>query len=416
MTSFLKQTIKNRTILKKYNFTEENKNKFECLLDKSKEEITTLVNFCNDQLLIDQFHTDYNLENKCQTVYTKMGVSKSYSRKKKNKNSYRRTTQSNIKTQKNVKKMQEYILNFIACGNYNSVYNIENRKNRVFRELSSNITTNIEEDEHTKTELNGLFIQWYLSNILCKYNICKVFEFGYQQKENEKVNIYAILEKVEEMNKYIDDIQTNFDTELAIILVDILEGLDCIHSNKYVHMDIKLDNIGYIIQNSKINTKLLDFSTLMKIDGEDGYNQNISNSMDVTLEYADPLFTSSNIICSLYDIFSFGIMIFFIIYKKYEKNVNEKWINIINKCIYPVDFKDIKYKPNMSGFKLNGFYTKKFQMKYETETETENSIIMHDINENRFSAKQLINYIQTEFPSKLTNSILLEKSGVSTSQ
>lgn len=394
--------INNKTVLKTYKFTDEDKIKFECIntID-SKPETITLVNFCNDPILISNFHNKYELENKCQTVYQKKRVSKSYSVKRKNKesNTRIRMTQSNRQPNKN----QEYILHFIACGNYNSVYNIGKQNNRVFRELTSNIPTNIEEDEHANSELNGLFIQWYLSNILCENKICKVFDFGYQQKENEKVNIYATLEKVEELAKYIDDIPNNFDTELASILIDILEGLDCIHSKNYVHMDIKMDNIGYIIKNSKIKTKLLDFSTLIKIDGETGYNVIKSDSMDITLEYADPLFTNSNIICSLYDIFSFGIIIFFIIYKKYEKNVNEIWINIINKCIYPVEFKDIKYKPNMTGFKLSGFYTKKFQTKYETETE--NSIIMDDINANRFSAKQLIEYIKTEMSSKLTNSI-----------
>jgi len=396
------QTIHNKTVLKTYKFTDKDRENFECINDiESNQETITLVNFCNDPILIANFHNKYELENKCQTVYQKKGVSK----KRKNKESIRKT-QSNRQPKKN----QEYILHFIACGKYNSVYKIEKKNNRVFRELISNK----EDDEHVNSELNGLFIQWYLSNILCENKICKVIEFGYQQKENEKVNIYAILEKVEEINKYIEEIPNNFDTELASILVDILEGLDCIHSKNYVHMDIKLDNIGYIIQNSKIKTKLLDFSTLIKIDGKTGYNEIKPDSMNITLEYADPLFITSNIICSLYDIFSFGIMIFFIIYKKYQKNVNDNWKNIINKCIYPVEFKDIKYKPNMPGYKLNGFYTKKFQTKYETEPE--NSIRMNDINENRFSAKKLIEYIKTEMSSKLTNIILPEKSVISTSQ
>ena len=388
MTSFIKQTIQNRTILKKYNFTEEDKNKFE---------ITTLVNFCNDQTLIDKFHKAYNLENKCQTVYTKRSVSKSYSSKNKNKYSYRRTTQRNRKTQKNAKKMQEYILTFIARGNYNSAYTIENRKNRVFRELTSNILTNIEEDEHTKTELNGLFIQWYLSNILCENKICKVFEFGYQQKENEKVNIYAILEKVEDMNAYIEGIQTNFDTELTIILVDILEGLDCIHSNKYVHMDIKLDNIGYIIQNSKIKTKLLDFSTLIKIEGEDGYN--IREDIETfTSEYADPLFIHSTIICNLYDIFSFGIILFFIIKKNKNDLVDDKWKNIINKCIFPVSYDDLMdiynndsiENPHMEYFNIFNKYLKNYNKNNkENKIKTKLEIFNH-ISINRHNAKQLI--------------------------
>ena len=149
-------------------------------------------------------------------------------------------------------------------------------------------------------ELAGIFMQSVLQT-KCKDHICNVYDFGYYthfESDGEGEGggtikgVYAILEVL------------NTTVDLAIDIrnkphhIGILTALDCIHSNGYVHMDIKPDNIGISIDGN--NIKLFDF----------GFCRHLSNpcvehdGLWGTYPYHD-----YDQFCFTNDVYSFGIIL-----------------------------------------------------------------------------------------------------------
>lgn len=176
----------------------------------------------------------------------------------------------------------------IGSGGVNNVYVIKGGDvDKVLR-----ISQKEMKDTDFFHEIGGYFIQTYLSGI-CK-NICKIYDFGFLRNTEKKfVRMYAVLEKlngdlINEVENIEERKRNKFTKdEWLSIFEDVLTALNCIHSNKYAHLDIKPDNMGY---NKDGKVCLFDFDTARYFPKVDSKQSNIYVSPKLlgTPEYLSP--------------------------------------------------------------------------------------------------------------------------------
>jgi serine/threonine protein kinase/RNA-binding protein YhbY len=316
----------------------------------------SLENFCNDKTFIQDNERTYNIT-------------------------------FDLNTDCNIPAENYEIGDFIGRGGYNTVYEIKiNNRNtdKVYRELTEYKVSNKNIND---SELNGLFIQRYLSQNKCNTYICKVYEFGSKKLNTDVVNVYAILEKVDSFNKFLENMYKNpyNVNDYKTIFLNILDGLQCISNAGFVHLDIKEDNLG--IGTDK-NVKLLDFGFLTYIGNADSKN---INSYYGTPNYLDPFFMYFYKILKKSDIYSFGIIVFnifikLLLSKKIKKDDNkekQKWELFINRCIYPMTTKILM---DIGKKRKNNEY--KYLIKEQFELYIDDFInINNNSNSSRFSYK-----------------------------
>jgi serine/threonine protein kinase len=173
-----------------------------------------------------------------------------------------------------------------------------------------------------KNEINGFLIQSYLKRELqCSENIIDVYEFGnFVLKGKNHSGAYAILEPFDtSLSQYLKEAEgehpdPNLKTNLKIIFKGIFEGLQCLHSNDFVHLDIKPDNVGLKRTSNSYITKLFDF----------GLTQNMKtlpkNSLRGSPGYVDPFYVKSRTPTLKSDIYSVGIILYEIFTEKRVSN------------------------------------------------------------------------------------------------
>jgi len=233
-----------------------------------------------------------------------------------------------------------YILDtIIGKGGNNDVYSILDVNDKVFRVTNTPVNMNRSKILNTKgnAEINGLYIQFYLSK-LCE-NICKIYEFGTFEKENGTY-VYAVLEKLEDLQTFYannlkqfqDSNITNNDMFYKKILKDALTGLSCMHENNYYHFDIKIENIGYT-KESNIG-KLIDFGSARYLTDECVTDVNFIPSF----YYTDPYILQKDELCKYNDLYSFAMVLFTI-----ESLLSVKSIfkTIINDLIKPLTYDNL---------------------------------------------------------------------------
>lgn len=180
-----------------------------------------------------------------------------------------------------------YVLgNIIGTGLHNVALDIYKKDNEeegyyVLRQMQRAVYG---DKKIIKDELYGLFMQTYLSNekgLNCQ-NICKIYDYGvFKDKNGDELGAYAVLEKLidfEVFIQYISDTKllnnqyTNFfemfngNIKLFLlniknILFEVLTGLECMHRNDYVHLDLKINNIGLtnLIEKKDINGNIISY-------------------------------------------------------------------------------------------------------------------------------------------------------------
>jgi hypothetical protein len=200
----------------------------------------------------------------------------------------------------------------LGKGGFNTVYELEDNNDKVIRITNDNVT-----DDSLEDEISGLFLQYYISNN-CK-NVCKVHEFGYlKHSDFGKYRVYAILEKL-----LIPDLITlrvempeeeRKEYNFRQLIKQSLDGLKCMNANGFVHLDIKLDNIGVGLDKQ---ARLFDFGFSRYIPGEELYTD-YSVGTDF---YIDPAYRAYGRIHIKSDIYSFGSTLLKIYFdKKYKRN------------------------------------------------------------------------------------------------
>ena len=75
------------------------------------------------------------------------------------------------------------------------------------------------------------------------FNLCKGFK--YYEHEEHFILVQDFINKADYINNKIEQTHTPIKNELKLksYVYDILEGLEYIHKNRYVHCDIKLSNL-----------------------------------------------------------------------------------------------------------------------------------------------------------------------------
>jgi serine/threonine protein kinase len=149
----------------------------------------------------------------------------------------------------------------LGTGSFNDVWSLKNNTNQVLRITKVGI-----EPDKLQGEITGLFLQSYMSKpeseggIGCDY-ICQVYEFGYVNKGTKSESVYAILESlpVSELFEKIYALQQQDPKPFLNLLKtfhQILQGLNCMHSHRYAHLDMKTENVGL---DANGNAKIFDF-------------------------------------------------------------------------------------------------------------------------------------------------------------
>jgi hypothetical protein len=140
------------------------------------------------------------------------------------------------------------------------------------------------------------------NNSFCNF-VSTYFDYGakyiYVLMENCGSSLYDIIQKDNEYAK--ETVQTESNPTIYKWLKNIAVGLQCMHDNKYVHLDIKPDNIT-IIPDTKIS-KLIDFGLIFNLT-----NEYLSTRISGSAVYMSPEQLSGKIDdITKCDIYSLGI-------------------------------------------------------------------------------------------------------------
>ena len=196
-------------------------------------------------------------------------------------------------------------LELIGEGGNNTVYSLKGDKynDKVIR--ISTIERNDLRDIKLIRELSGLFLQNYISNI-CPH-ICIIHEFGYLISSSNNVRVYSIIEKLVEpdLHGIIFGNKPTYKNRIynyKIIIFQVLNALKCMNKHNFVHLDIKLENIGIDIDG---NAKLFDFEFARYLAEECLTNQTTNGTKGFI---APEIYTKK--ICLNSDVYSLGYTLY----------------------------------------------------------------------------------------------------------
>lgn len=295
----------------------------------------------------------------------------------------------------------ELILNkYIDSGSFSTVYSLKNNSN-VIRIQNNEVDNTIKE-----YELNGLKLQLKLQK--CKY-VCKLHEYGTYKIIDEKIlnvsrhvnddienhyGYYSIIEKMnsslfERKNKLMKPSVENFWL-IKKISKQVLEFLECSHSNNIAHLDLKHENIMF---DSCDNVRIIDF----------GFSCNIGSNINMILgtpDYIPPenYLNKNNEELDIYitgkqDIWSLGIILLELLLSRYiEKGCNDSnYINLAHTYMYDRekhlknDIKEIwtRYRFCLDDININSNFYDFLDMIIN---------MLDNEPENRFTATQCLNH------------------------
>lgn len=127
------------------------------------------------------------------------------------------------------------------------------------------------------------------------------------------------------------------ETEILHILYDVLKGIYHLHTNKILHLDLKLENILSTSKNNKKNYKIIDFNISLEVENEKFIYEKQRGG---TYTYIAPeAFFQGNLSLKC-DIFSFGVICFYLYNNIYHDiRIYNDLINFyLEKHKYKVDF------------------------------------------------------------------------------
>ena len=231
----------------------------------------------------------------------------------------------------------------IGKGNYGEVYKtIKKSSDEVFAvKIINKNELLLEEKLRLLEEINILNLLKHLEHP----NILKSYEIY----ENKDV-IYCVTEYLSgTLNEYILNHQLTVKT-IKNFGNQIIKALTFLHNLCLVHRDLKLSNIMYKIEDNKICLKIIDFGFSIILTK----NQNCDDGYG-TLKYMAPEIINRDEYNYKIDIWSFGIILYYLRYNKYpfddpevkrgrfrwllnstckfSKEDDENYKNVIYKCL-----------------------------------------------------------------------------------
>ncbi len=183
---------------------------------------------------------------------------------------------------------------------------------------------------------------------LSKY-LCKLYEYGFVNKDKDYSNIYAIMDNCGiELLEYIITLKVNnllTLKKIIEIMIECAKALQIIHNLDYVHFDIKPQNFLVIEEGESIYIKIIDFGCITKVDSfykritkyiqlnkSINYNGTIQYFIpEIAYNYLNPKKSKQITVNKKIDIFSLGcIFCILLIIFNYNDTFMYKYNNINN--------------------------------------------------------------------------------------
>ena len=223
-------------------------------------------------------------------------------------------------------------IEIIGAGTYADVYKAKNKITNEYVAIKE--IKKIKVKNSNKEILNESEIMKKLKS----ENIISLIEIIETSESYFIVSEYCYMSLEEYMNKRNNSLSIE---EIKELLLDLNKGLKEMNDNNIIHRDLKPSNILLSFNKSKINKicfKISDFG-LSKI--KDEHNTLSSNGTPVTMS-PEMLKREINLISSKSDIWSLGIIIYYLYFKEYPYNGGE--YNIIKQIEQNKKLKNINNK------------------------------------------------------------------------
>ena len=199
-------------------------------------------------------------------------------------------------------------IEIIGSGSFGNVYRAKNKTTNEYVAIK----------EIKKIKINNERIKTEIMKKIKSENIVNLKEIIETKESYWMILELCYLNLEEYMKKRKEPLSIE---EIKEILLDLNKGFKEINDNKIIHTSIKLSYILLSINKSKINKicfKISEFglSKLLKENKENDNNYKISETIS-------PENIKGELITSKSDIWSLGIVIYYMLYKKYPYNGTE---------------------------------------------------------------------------------------------
>ena len=180
------------------------------------------------------------------------------------------------------------------------------------------------------SSLQNEIVNYHRISTLCPKYFCKFIGYSYNEEDfvvaivmencgtdlleffNSEIDEkYRLKYRAAENNRDVfEEIDIEKMSKLKFIFYKIIEAIDCLHYNGYVHLDIKPENIVVLSQNGTYEIKFIDAGSLTRITpGTKTYVFGTKEYMapELLQVRSDPYLDNNNALTKL-DIYSFGKM------------------------------------------------------------------------------------------------------------
>ena len=252
------------------------------------------------------------------------------------------------------------VLKKLGKGSTSTVYLVKN-------ENGNQIALKLLEKNTNDRRINRLKYEFKLMHSLNHKNIAKVYDFGFDLLTER---YYFTLEFIPHGNFLDFNIKKNSQEVLLSTFYQLLNGLDYLHNNNFIHCDVTPNNVLVKIeQNGEIIIKITDFGLTTQFDS-------ITNRLQGTLNYMAPEVIKGykNVNCRS-DLFSAGLILLNCLLKENEYTTSNSVTHYLQKR-KQFDTKIIKDKlEQLNDFKYIKFISSLLETDPEMRIESANKAI-----------------------------------------
>ncbi|CAD8111539.1 unnamed protein product [Paramecium sonneborni] len=236
-----------------------------------------------------------------------------------------------------LQKKDYHFIKIIGKGAFANVYLAENKKKELF--AIKVISIDLEESKESEKQLQYFEQEIHIYKNTQNENLVSLIE---EFRENH--TIYCVFEYCSkgDLNNFLKNCTLN-ESEIKSIFIEILKGIKYLHSNRIVHRDLKIDNI-LITENNVV--KIADF----------GFAKYFTQGDILTSYCGTPATMAPEVLnqekydykC---DIWSLGVILYYMIYRKYHWNTKIKSLQDLQKELqnFKIIFDDNRFNLSQSG-------------------------------------------------------------------